>query len=51
MQKRKSRDNQHTYFFFILGLLLDVAEEDPDAMFADLKKKKKKKSKTVEDVR
>ncbi|GAA5809995.1 hypothetical protein MFLAVUS_003410 [Mucor flavus] len=27
----------------------DVAEEDPDAMFADLKKKKKKKSKPVEE--
>ncbi len=31
-------------------LFLDEAEEDPDAMFADLKKKKKKKSKPVEGV-
>jgi hypothetical protein len=30
--------------------IIDAAEEDPDAMFADLKKKKKKKSKPVEDV-
>ena len=29
---------------------LDDAEEDPEAMFADLKKKKKKKSKPVEEV-
>lgn len=31
-------------------LKIDAAEEDPDAMFADLKKKKKKKSKPVEEV-
>jgi hypothetical protein len=33
-----------------LVYIIDAAEEDPDAMFADLKKKKKK-SKPVEDVK
>lgn len=32
-------------------ILLEQAEEDPEAMFADLKKKKKKKSKPIEEVK